>query len=469
MIYSPGSVYRIVLISITFLTLLMNAEAQTANFPLRLSENKRFLTDRNNKPFLVKEFSAWGLIQGLSETDAAAFLDSIRLKGFNTVMVSIINNDTHMAGNPPYWQGISPFNKKWDFSTANEDYFKHVDWFLKTAESKGFFVMAVPVYLGYRGDPSQGWFDELINPENDTLKTFKYGAFLGERYKNTNNLMWIAGGDHNADGQFYPFEINLIKGVKSKDPGHYWTGHFDCNLNIFWSTDNPLYASYMDIDGQYVWTESIMFERGPQYVSELKQYKKGRMTMQLDQSYEKSKPYWADNFNYQWMRRKVYEGLLSGCAGSSFGPGDLDNSIVTFKSWKPLMNTLGMQQISWCFSLFDAIPWQNLVPDESEEIILSGRGKFGSLDYICAARTTDQKYYVLYIPKGNEFVINAKNISGNPMQMHWYNPRTGEALRIGVAETRERFGIVPPSEEDWVLVFDNDKSFRMPEKSKVQR
>jgi hypothetical protein len=43
------------------------------------------------------------------------------------------------------------------------------------------------------------------------------------------------------------------------------------------------------------------------------------------------------------------------------------------------------------------------------------------------------------------------------MRMHWYNPRTGTSIRIGVAELRERFGITPPSEEDWVLVFDKDE------------
>ena len=30
------------------------------------------------------------------------------------------------------------------------------------------------------------------------------------------------------------------------------------------------------------------------------------------------------------------------------------------------------------------------------------------------------------------------------------------ALRIGVAELRERYGITPPSEEDWILLFDDN-------------
>jgi hypothetical protein len=58
------------------------------------------------------------LIRALSEKDESDFLDSIKKKGFNTVMTSVISNaPSQMGGNPPYWQGVSPFNIKQDFST----------------------------------------------------------------------------------------------------------------------------------------------------------------------------------------------------------------------------------------------------------------------------------------------------------------------------------------------------------------
>ena len=434
-----------------------NCHAQTkVAFPLRLSENRRYLADKNNQPFLIKEFSAWGLIQALPENEEAAFLDSIRQKGFNTVITSVLSNaPSQMAGNPPYWQGITPLNVKWDFSTPNEKYFAHVDRFFKMAEDKGFFVMALPCYLGYKGDPSQGWWDELVNPRNDTLKMRKYGAFIGQRYKDTKNIMWVAGGDNNAEGETFAYENNMIQGIKSADTSHLWSGHFDMNLNVWWSSLHPVFGSMMDIDGEYVWTESVLFENGPQYKTELDHYNKGKMIFQMDLSYEHDNPHFADNENYQWIRRKMYDGLLSGCAGTSFSAGVVGNYSLSFKNWKPLMSTEGMRQVMHCFRLFESLPWQKLVPDQSNEIILSGRGNFGSLDYICAARAADSSYYVMYIPKGQAFIINARKISGKPMRMHWYNPRSGEAIKIGVAETRERYGMTPPSEEDWALVFDD--------------
>ncbi|GAB3989318.1 DUF4038 domain-containing protein [Spirosoma daeguense] len=443
---------------------------QSVLFPLRLSENKRYLVDRNNQPFLIKEYSAWGAIQALTERDESAFLDSLSLKGFNTVLVSVLSNaPSQMGGNPPYWQGISPLTLKWDFSTPNEVYFQHVDRFFKMAEEKGFFVMALPVYLGYRTDPSQGWWDEIKGTKNDTLKMKKYGEFLGKRYQNTPNIMWVAGGDNNAEGDLQPYVTNLIQGVKSVDTNHLWSGHFDMNLGMSWSTDHPVFGGIMDINGEYVWTESILMEKGPQYKAELAQYAKGKMIMQLDLSYEHDSPHYADNENHQWIRRKMYEGFLTGCKGTSFSAGEIGNASYWFKNWKPLMSTTGMKQVAACFRLYESRAWEKLVPDQSNEIILSGRGNFGELDYICAAKASDNSSYIIYIPKGNRTIyLNLQKMIGKPVNMHWFNPRTGEALRIGVAEAREKFGITPPSEDDWVVVCD-DNGLKLPVPGRSKR
>lgn len=423
-------------------------------FPLRLSDNNRYLLDNNKKPFLVKEFSAWGMIQALSEADEAAFLDSLKLKGFNAVLTSLVSNaPSQMAGNPPYWQGISPFKIEWDFSKPNEEYFKHVDRVMKMCEDKGFLVMAVPFYMGYRTDPSQGWWDELQSKNNDTLKMRQYGEFIGKRYKDASNVIWIAGGDNNCDGDLYAYEHNMIKGVRAFDKQHLWSGHFDMNMGSVWSTDNKLFSDQMDIDGEYVWTESVLFEKGPQYKTELQHYHNEKMMMQLDISYEHDNPHFADNENYQWIRRKMYDGLLSGCAGTSFSAGVIDNYSLSFRNWKPLMSTEGMMYVYNCFKLFDKLPWHMLVPDETNNILAHGRENFGSRDYICAAKAADSSVYVMYIPKGQEFELNMKSMYNRLMRMNWYNPRTGDNIKIGTAEVRERYGIVPPSEEDWVLIF----------------
>jgi hypothetical protein len=222
---------------------------QSAGFPLKLSSNNRYLTDSKNKPFLIKEISAWGLIQAVSEADESAYLDSIKKKGFNTVMVSIISYDTRFAGDPPNWQGISPFNTKWDFSTYNSTYFEHADRFLRMAAEKGILVLLVPCYLGYKGDPNQGWWPKLLSSTNTVEKSYKYGKFLGERYKDFSNIIWIAGGDNSGAGELYAHMDTIIKGIKHFDKEHLWTGIFESTNT--WSTSDTLYAKYIDIDGLY--------------------------------------------------------------------------------------------------------------------------------------------------------------------------------------------------------------------------
>ncbi len=433
-------------------------------FPLKLSENGRYLVDSNDQPFLIKEFSAWGLLQAISEEEEAAYLDSLKAEGFNTVLTSIVSNaSSQMGGNPPHWQGVSPFNVEWDFSTPNEVYFEHVDRFLKMAEEKGFFVLLVPCYMGYYTDPGQGWWDEVRSENNSPEKMQQYGEFLGRRYRNTPNIMWVVGGDNDAKDEDEPYIRNMVAGIKKHDPDHLWTGHFCNTFGNFWSTDNPLYQDIIDIDGLYVWKEISLGDRGPQYVTTLEQYQKGRMIIHLDQSYEHDVPHYADNENPQWIRRKMYNGLLSGAAGTSFSSGTLDNQAYWFKNWQPLMDTHGMKLVANAFKLFDALPWHTLVPDTTGNVIIEGRGAFGSLEYITAAGAPDGSFYVMYIPTGRTYYVNIKAMSGKRMRVHWYNPRTGRSIRIGhVGGGDTGFGVVAPDDNDWLMIFDSVEEFQMP-------
>jgi hypothetical protein len=437
------------------LLLLLNAATAQSTFPLKLSANGKYLTDSKNKPFLIKEISAWGLIQALTEKEEAAFIDSVKRKGFNTLMVSIISFDTRFAGNPPNWQGIAPFKTHWDFSTYNTLYFDHADRFLRMARTKGMLVLLVPCYLGYKGDKNQGWWDELLNPANSPAKSRLYGAFLGKRYKSFANMIWVAGGDNKGDSALYPHMDNIIRGIKEADKRHLWTGHFESAQGTNWSSGNKLYAKYMDIDGLYDFTESALGKDAPQYKTELEHYGKGKMIFQLDQSYEHDIPHGPDNEDAQWIRRKNYDGLLSGCAGTSFCPGEKDNRGYVFTNWQPLMNTEGMRQILYCFKVFGSRAWQQLVPDQSNKIITGGRGEYGAINYVCAAQTANHGTFMAYLPTGGTLTINLDALNIKKVKAWWYNPRDGKARLIGIFAGHGEKKLSALSNEDWLLVMDD--------------
>ncbi|HWB25195.1 MAG TPA: DUF4038 domain-containing protein [Chitinophagaceae bacterium] len=424
-------------------------------FPLHVNGTNNYLADKNNKPFLLREISAWGLIQALPEKDEAAFIDSVKEKGFNTLLVSIISFDTRFAGNPPAWQGIMPFKKQWDFSTYNTTYFEHADRFLKMAEDKGMLVLLVPCYLGYKGDPKQGWWPKLLSENNSVEKSRIYGEFIGKRYKDFDNIIWVAGGDNKGDKPLYNYLDNIIQGIKQFDKQHLWTGHFASEQGTNWAADNALYAKYIDVNGLYVFAEENMGTDAPQYKTELAKYGKGKMIFQLDQSYEHDIPHDNNNENYQWIRRKNYDGLLSGCAGTSFSPGQKDNQCYVFTNWQPLMNTTGMQQIKYCFNLFLSRAWYRLVPLPQDENVISNRGAFGSIDYVCAARTNDSSTLIAYLPLGGTITVNLHAIKGTQAAAWWYDVRSGTAITAGEFSTRDARDFTAPGNEDWVLVIDD--------------
>src|SRR5260221_1930686 len=100
-----------------------NAVVSAPVFPLQLSANQRYLVDQNNTPFLINQASSWGLIQALPTTDAGDYMDALKAKGFNTLLVSIISYDVRMAGNPPNWQRVPPFTTQSDYATHNSPSF----------------------------------------------------------------------------------------------------------------------------------------------------------------------------------------------------------------------------------------------------------------------------------------------------------------------------------------------------------
>src|SRR6185437_8778820 len=165
-------------------------------------------------------------------------------------------------------------------------------------------------------------------------------------------------------------------------------------------------------------------------------YGKGKMIFQLDQSYEHDIPHGNDNENPQWIRRKNYDGLLSGCAGTSFCPGEKDNPEYVLKNWRPLMNTAGMYQAMNCFNLFGSRKWQLLVPDTTNKIITGGRDRYGSINYACAAKTADRSTYIAYLPLGGTLTVNLNAFHLKKVKAWWYDPRNGKAQLIGTFAAR---------------------------------
>ena len=219
-------------------------QALAAQYPLKVSVDGRHLEDQAGQPFLINGDTPWSLIVGLTKTEAEQYLEDRRVRGFNSIIVEIIENQ---FGGPYNRDGDYPFLSSGDFSQPNEAYFQHADWVISKAAEKGLLVVLTPAYIGYDCG-GEGWCPEM---KADTLADLRgYGRFLGNRYKAYDNIIWMHGGDAAAGDFGALAHVNAIaEGIREVDPGKLFTAHclrqksaIDC-YNEPWLDINNTYSN----------------------------------------------------------------------------------------------------------------------------------------------------------------------------------------------------------------------------------
>jgi hypothetical protein len=160
-------------------------------YPLKASANNRYLVDQNNTPFLIVGDSPQQLITNLSQKEAAAFMANRRSYGINTLWINLLCIFTNASCNreAKTFDGIVPFLVPGDIATPNPAYFQRVDDMLRLAADHGMVVLLDPI-------ETISWLDILR--KNGTSKAFEYGQYLGNRYKDFPNIIWMHGNDFQS-------------------------------------------------------------------------------------------------------------------------------------------------------------------------------------------------------------------------------------------------------------------------------
>ncbi|MET0384934.1 MAG: DUF4038 domain-containing protein [Polyangiales bacterium] len=419
-------------------------ELRPVEFPLHVSRNRRYLVDRAGQPFLINQAASWGLVQSLSTADARSYLDGLVARGWNSVLVSVISNDARMPGEPPAWQGIDPFTRRWDFSTANPEYFEHADEVFELARERGLLLNVVPCYLGFVDDATQGWADELLGEANDVDKSRAYGRFLGARYRRFDNLVWVAGGDQEpARGSRLEAHMRaIVDGIREADPDHLWTAHWDGLGEGSYASENPSFADVIDLDGYYAFNHDLTYRK------DLAAYARTptRPLFHLDMSYETEEGGSPSN-----IRRKAYSGVLSGAFGSSFNAGP---SWYLFENWRRVDSQGSIETTHW-YRLFASRPWYELVPDTDHAAVSDDYGSFGSTGYVSAAHTSDWRLVVAYLPEGSRITVDLGRLSATRVRAYWYDPSTGRAREPEEHAAEGTHTFNAPSSDSWVLLVED--------------
>lgn len=177
---------------------------------LKVSENNHYLVFEDNTPFFYLGDTAWELFHRLTKDDAEKYLENRRSKGFTVIQAVAL---AELDGlNTPNVEGEKPLIEN-DPAKPNEKYFAHMDWVIKKAEEKGIFIGLLPTW-GEKWNRKWGGGPEIFTPEN--AKT--YGKFLGERFKNNPNIIWILGGDRPVETDVHKQIIReMASGLREGD------------------------------------------------------------------------------------------------------------------------------------------------------------------------------------------------------------------------------------------------------------
>jgi hypothetical protein len=454
-------------LSFLLLLPLVAAPLVSAQPRLRVSENRRFLTTAEGKPFFYLGDTAWELCHRLNREEASRYLEDRARKGFTVIQAVALAeldglNDPNAYGHRPLLEN-DPTRPDVKEGPAN-DYWDHVDFIVRKANSLGLYIGFLPTW-GDKWNKKWGQGPEVFTPANAEA----YGRWLGERYRDA-GVIWILGGDRPVESAKHVDILRaMARGLRAGDGGaHLITFH-------------PMGGNgSAEMFHQEAWLDFNMRQNG--HVAEFTgRYDKTTIDSQrtpvkpvidAEPIYEDHPvSFKAGEFGHSIssdVRRPIYWDLFAGACGHTYGHHSV------WQMWtpqrKPVNNPLlpwteaiqqpGAGQMVHARRLMESRPYLTRIPDDavivtgSVPTAMPGAGRYR----FTATRDEAGSYAMVYAPVGRPFQVRMDKISGSTVVAWWFNPRTGAATRIGEFPNRGVREFVPPDPGemvDWVLVLDD--------------
>lgn len=413
------------------------------NYPLSIGQTGRYLVDQDGTPFFLVGDAAWSLIAQLSQADAVDYLDDRQGRGFNGLLVSLVEHE--FASNPPLNQyGDAPFNGR-PFTNFDSSYFAHADEVISAAEERGILVFLFPAYLGWECG-SQGWCSEVRAATTSEMRA--WGQFVGERYRNFDNIVWVVGGDTNPPSDVKPKLAAMVEGIREFDTRHLITSHNAPNTRArqVWPS-----SSYPWHELDNVYTGDITYDLSKTAYEATP----AAPFFNIEAYYENE-----HGMTAQRLRAQMYWTVLSGGFGHVFGNCPIwhfgsSNSWCGAVNWRQALGSEGAQGMTYAKRLFTSRRWHLLEPDFTHEVLTGGYGSWGSSSYVTAASASDGSSVIAYLPSRSRVTIDMSKVSGSTANVWWYEPATGESTLAGTFSTSGSRRLRPSSYTDWVLVIDD--------------
>ncbi len=425
---------------------------------LKVSDNKRYLVTADGKAFFWLGDTAWELFHRLTREEADLYLKNRADKGFTVIQAVAL---AELDGlHDPNAYGEKPLEND-DPTKPREAYFQHVDYIINRAGELGLYIGLLPTWGDKITKERWGAGPEIFNVDNARI----YGRWIGNRYKNKKNIIWILGGDRNPDekgiaiwrsmaagiaegvgGQdkalmtFHPQPNNIEDGGSSKyfhndewlDMNMLQTGH--CRENNIWDRIQVVYnrAPFKPVlDGE------TLYEDHPVCFN--------AKDLGTSSAYD--------------IRKHAYLDVFAGACGHTYGCHDVWQMYAPNRTpvngphfpWYVALDLPGASQMKYLRRLMEARPMLDRVPDQG--LI---KDAMGANDRIQATRGKD--YLFVYSTQGKPITVNMGKIEGKEVINFWYNPKNGETKDGSRLPNTGQQTFTPPTTgygNDWVLVIDD--------------
>jgi len=416
---------RLKIFLILLLSLFLTIDAWGAvAWPLRISGSGKYLEDQNGVPFLIVGDAAWSANVMLNRTNLTTYLNDRQAKGFTAILVNAIehkfstNPPADAYGNVPFTKGVN------NWSVRNESYWSNLDYLINQAKTRGMLVILAPAYLGY-GCGGEGW---CVNMKNQTDAVMaNYGTWIGNRYKNQGNVLWVNGCD--AAAASYPPALNRVNAIANAigatSPAYLQTAHSAPSRSAINDYNQP----WLDINSTY------------------SDYTNMAARVQIDYQRTGALPFLAIEGNYEYksscrpsplcIQHQALTAYLGGALlGHIFGNEyvwGFGKGILQTYPWNgPYgIDSPGSWSMSHIAGLMRSRQWWKLIPDYSNTVVTSRKGSGAS--YKATARTSDGSTVMVWNPDNTSIpiTVNMTKISGTTATAWSWNPNTNQSTLIG--------------------------------------
>jgi hypothetical protein len=302
-----------------------------------------------------------------------------------------------------------------------------------------------------------------------------YGQYLGQRYQQDTNILWVLGGDRIAEGYEATWSAmaeGITQGLGRKSFMTYHPmggGSSSANLHqAEWLSMNMMQSGHCLVDTPNWEMIGADYTRLPV-----------KPTLDGEPNYEDHP---IDPYLRQWrveygrfdaydVRKQAYRAVFAGACGHTYGHHSVwqmwsrERQPVTFAMppWEEAILRPGAQQMIHLKNLMLSRPYLSRIPAQDMLVDLApappvlnqdDRVNSARAAYPAATRCAQGTYGLVYFPLAEQSLQVDVSLLNGPVKAWWYDPRNGRSYFAGDPPNQITSFTSPITGPDWVLVLD---------------